>query len=53
MKALFYRDARSMDRYSLAVVTVKGEVEMSTDEKLEGQNWAFADRIRGYGTQVN
>jgi len=53
MKVLFYRDARSMDRYSLAVVTEQGDVEMSTDEKLEGQNWAFADRIRGYGTQVS
>lgn len=53
MKVLFYRDARSMDRYSLAVVTKEGGVELSTDEKLEGQSWAFADRIRGYGTQVN
>lgn len=53
MKVLFYRDARSMDRYSLAVVTAQGDVEMSTDEKLEDQNWAFADRIRGYGTQVS
>jgi 20S proteasome subunit beta 7 len=53
MKVLFYRDARSMDRYSLAVVTKEGGVELSEDEKLEGQSWAFADRIRGYGTQVN
>lgn len=51
MKVLFYRDARSMDRYSLAVVTKHG-VELSTDEKLENQSWAFAERIRGYGTQT-
>ena len=52
MKVLFYRDARSIDRYSIAVVTKDG-IEMKEDEKLDGQSWAFADMIRGYGTQVN
>jgi 20S proteasome subunit beta 7 len=52
MKVLFYRDARSTDRYCIAVVTKDG-IEMKEDEKLEGQSWAFADMIRGYGTQVN
>lgn len=52
MKVLFYRDARSLDRYSIAVVTKEG-VELKEDERLERQNWAFADKIRGYGTQVN
>jgi 20S proteasome subunit beta 7 len=51
MKVLFYRDARSMDAYSIAVVTKDG-VEIKTDEKLEAQSWAFADRIKGYGTQT-
>jgi 20S proteasome subunit beta 7 len=51
MRVLFYRDARSLDVYSLAVVTAKG-VELSESERLEGQSWAFAERIRGYGTQV-
>lgn len=50
MKVLYYRDARSWDAYSLAVVTEQG-VEVSYDEKLEGQSWAFAERIKGYGTQ--
>ena len=53
MKVLFYRDARSMDRYSIAVVTKEGGVEMKEDEKLEGQSWAFAEGIKGYGTQTN
>jgi len=48
---LFYRDARSMDTYSLAVVTKDG-VALEEGEKLEKQSWAFADRIRGYGTQT-
>lgn len=51
MKVLFYRDARSLDKYSLAVVTKEG-VEISEDEQLEKQSWAFADRIKGYGTQT-
>jgi len=51
MKVLYYRDARSLDSYSIAVVTKAG-VELKTDEKLEQQSWAFAERIRGYGTQV-
>ena len=52
MKVLFYRDARSMDRYSIAVITKDGGVELKEDEKLEQQSWAFADRIKGYGTQT-
>jgi len=52
MKVLFYRDARSLDSYSIAVVTKDG-VELKETEKLENQSWAFADQIRGYGTQVN
>jgi 20S proteasome subunit beta 7 len=51
MKVLFYRDARSLDKYSLAVVTKDG-VEISENEQLEKQSWAFADRIKGYGTQT-
>jgi 20S proteasome subunit beta 7 len=51
MKVLFYRDARSLDRYSIAVVTKEG-IELKEDEKLEGQSWAFADRVKGYGTQT-
>ena len=51
MKVLFYRDARSLDKYSIAVVTKDG-VELSEDEQLERQSWAFAERIRGYGTQT-
>lgn len=53
MKVLFYRDARSMDHYSIAVVE-KGatEVMVKENEKLENQSWQFAEGIRGYGTQV-
>ncbi|KAH9888218.1 20S proteasome subunit [Xylariomycetidae sp. FL2044] len=51
MKVLFYRDARSIDKYSIAVITKDG-IELKENEKLEKQSWAFADRIKGYGTQT-
>ncbi|KAK3330780.1 nucleophile aminohydrolase [Apodospora peruviana] len=51
MKVLFYRDARSLDKYSIAVVTKAG-VELKENEQLERQSWAFAERIKGYGTQT-
>lgn len=52
MKVLFYRDARSLDKFSIAVITKDGGVDLRENEKLEGQTWAFADTIKGYGTQV-
>ncbi|KAL8693331.1 MAG: hypothetical protein Q9218_001810 [Villophora microphyllina] len=52
MKVLFYRDARSLDKYSIAVVTKEAGVELKEDEQLEGQSWAFAEMIKGYGTQT-
>ena len=52
MKVLFYRDARSLDNYSMAVVTREEEVDLKENEKLEQQSWAFAEGIKGYGTQT-
>lgn len=52
MKVLFYRDARSLDKYSIAVITKDGGVDLKQDEQLEGQSWAFAETIKGYGTQI-
>lgn len=51
MKVLFYRDARSMDKYSIAIISTDG-VDLNEDERLENQSWAFAEQIRGYGTQT-
>ncbi|MCJ1470112.1 Proteasome subunit beta type-7 [Pseudocyphellaria aurata] len=52
MKVLFYRDARSLDKYSIAVITKDGGVDLKQDEQLDGQSWAFAETIKGYGTQI-
>lgn len=51
MKVLWYRDARSMPEFSIAVITKDG-VEIKEDEKVEQQSWAFAEGIKGYGTQT-
>lgn len=48
LKVLYYRDARSTDRYSIAVIKKEG-VDIKEDEVLEGQSWKFAEGIRGYG----
>jgi hypothetical protein len=40
MKVLFYRDARSLDKYSIAVITKQG-IDLKEDEKLENQSWAL------------
>lgn len=53
LKVLFYRDARSLDKYSIAVITKADGVELKENVQIEGQSWAFADTIRGYGTQTN
>jgi 20S proteasome subunit beta 7 len=37
--------------YSIAVIDGSG-VSLKEDEKLENQSWAFAEQIRGYGTQT-
>ncbi|KAB8214545.1 proteasomebetatype4 [Aspergillus parasiticus SU-1] len=52
LKVLWYRDARSLDKYSIAVITPEG-VEIKEDQVIEAQSWAFAESIRGYGAQVN
>lgn len=51
MKVLYYRDARSLDKYSIAIITKEG-VELKEDEQLEQQSWSFARGIKGYGAQV-
>ncbi|EYE93495.1 proteasome core particle subunit beta 7 [Aspergillus ruber CBS 135680] len=51
IKVLWYRDARSLDSYSIAVISKDG-IEVKQDEKLEAQSWAFAESIKGYGAQT-
>lgn len=58
MKILFYRDARSMNKYTMAIVSgVEGEkeevnIEWRKDIELKQQSWKFAEGIKGYGTQT-
>ncbi|PYH40530.1 proteasome core particle subunit beta 7 [Aspergillus saccharolyticus JOP 1030-1] len=52
VKVLWYRDARSLDQYSIAVISAQG-IEFQEDQQVEAQSWAFAETIKGYGAQVN
>jgi len=47
---LFYRDARSFDKYQIAKVTESG-VSISESMALK-TSWSFAEGIRGYGAQT-
>ncbi|KAK9467060.1 nucleophile aminohydrolase [Lipomyces arxii] len=51
MKVLFYRDARSLDKYTVACVDNTGAVSIETGVRCEDMSWRFAENIRGYGTQ--
>lgn len=51
MKVLFYRDARSLDKYSVATVKTDGKVEIEKGVRCEQMSWKFAGEITGYGTQ--
>ncbi|KAF8970969.1 nucleophile aminohydrolase [Flammula alnicola] len=50
MKVLFYRDARSLNKYQVATITESG-VKITESKHLE-TSWSFAEGIRGYGAQI-
>jgi 20S proteasome subunit beta 7 len=55
MKVLFYRDARSMNKYTMAIVSGEGDkvdIEWRKGVELKEQSWKFAEEIKGYGAQV-
>jgi len=50
MRVLFYRDARSIDKYQIATATAAG---VTISESLHIQTaWSFAEGIRVYGAQT-
>ena len=50
MKVLFYRDARSINRYQIAKINKEG-IEISEPMSSE-TSWGFAEGLRGYGPQT-
>jgi 20S proteasome subunit beta 7 len=50
MRVLFYRDARSLNKYQLATITAAG-VRISDSLHL-ATSWDFAEGLRGYGAQT-
>lgn len=51
MKVLYYRDARSSRKFSLAVVDNEKGLNVEKNLMVEDMVWNFAKDIRGYGTQ--
>jgi 20S proteasome subunit beta 7 len=47
MKVLFYRDARSLNKFQIAKITEKGP--WISESIVATTEWAFAEGIRGYG----
>jgi 20S proteasome subunit beta 7 len=52
MKVLYYRDARSLDKYSMITITKEKGVVFEKNLRSENQSWRFAKDIKGYGTQT-
>ncbi|CAG89345.1 DEHA2F14322p [Debaryomyces hansenii CBS767] len=50
MRVLFYRDARSLDKFSLVTIKKGEELKFEKNLKCENQSWKFAQDIRGYGS---
>lgn len=50
MKVLFYRDARSWNKYSLCIIEKSTKsIEILKDVPVEDMKWDFAQHITGYG----
>lgn len=50
MKVLFYRDARSWNKYSLCVIEKSTQsIKIEKEVAVEGMKWDFAQHITGYG----
>jgi len=50
LRVLFYRDARSLNKFQIAVVNDNG-VSLGDAESVETE-WNFAEGIRGYGVET-
>ncbi|CUM45174.1 uncharacterized protein AC631_03462 [Debaryomyces fabryi] len=50
MRVLFYRDARSLDKFSLVTIKKGEELKFEKNLKCDNQSWKFAQDIRGYGS---
>lgn len=50
LKVLFYRDARSLNKFQIGVIDDEG-VRIGGEESVETE-WSFAEGIRGYGVDT-
>ncbi|EDO14893.1 hypothetical protein Kpol_380p12 [Vanderwaltozyma polyspora DSM 70294] len=51
MKVLYYRDARSSRKFSMAIIDNTTGLTFQKNLEVENMVWGFAKDIKGYGTQ--
>ncbi|ODV79129.1 proteasome endopeptidase complex, beta subunit [Suhomyces tanzawaensis NRRL Y-17324] len=52
MRVLFYRDARSFDKFSMVTIKDGGKgFDFEKNIKIDNQSWRFARDIKGYGSK--
>ncbi|CCK71810.1 proteasome core particle subunit beta 7 KNAG_0I00190 [Huiozyma naganishii CBS 8797] len=51
MKVLYYRDARSSRKFSMAIIDNDQGLVFNKELEVENMKWNFAKDIKGYGTQ--
>ncbi|CUM65334.1 uncharacterized protein PRCAT00002969001 [Priceomyces carsonii] len=51
LRVLYYRDARSSDKFSLVTIKSGEPLKFEKNLKVEDQKWRFAADIRGYGSK--
>ncbi|KII84727.1 hypothetical protein PLICRDRAFT_126612 [Plicaturopsis crispa FD-325 SS-3] len=49
MRVLYYRDARSLNKYQIATITAAGPT--ISDSQQSETEWSFAEGLRGYGNE--
>jgi len=51
MEVLYYRDARSLNKFTIGIVSKTSGIEILRDQKCE-TDWSVGMKVRGYGAQV-
>lgn len=51
MEVLYYRDARSLNKFTIGIVSRTDGIEILKDQTCQ-TDWTVGEKVRGYGSQV-
>ena len=51
MEVLYYRDARSLNKFTIGIVSRTDGIEILKDQTCQ-TDWTVGQKVRGYGAQV-